>query len=54
MITQIKKNGLENVRSIHTLSEVEIYLRNSVQTDEVIVLMGAGDVFRVGENLIKV
>jgi UDP-N-acetylmuramate--alanine ligase len=54
VVIEIKKNGLENVRSIHTLSEVEIYLRSSVQTDEVIVLMGAGDVFRVGENLIKV
>ncbi|MDO8593175.1 MAG: UDP-N-acetylmuramate--L-alanine ligase [bacterium] len=38
---------------IPTLKECEKYLRENVQRDDVIVLMGAGDIFRVGENLVK-
>ncbi len=35
------------------LAECEKYLRENIKSDEIIVLMGAGDVFRIGENLIK-
>ncbi len=35
-----------------TLGEAEQYLRETVKSDEVIVLMGAGDVFRIGERLV--
>lgn len=53
VVEEIKKNGLKNVRNINSLSEVEEYIRQTVSEGEVIVLMGAGDVFRVGENLLN-
>jgi len=44
---------LQEVLYISTLKELEEYLRKNTEHDEVIVLMGAGDIFRVGENLVK-
>lgn len=41
------------VRYIPTLDEVEKYLREHVERNDVVLLMGAGDVFRVGERLVK-
>jgi len=38
---------------IPTLGECEKYLREKAERGEVIILMGAGDVFRIGENLVK-
>lgn len=38
---------------IKSLLEVEVYIRQTVSEGEIIVLMGAGDVFRVAENLFK-
>jgi len=35
------------------LEDAETYLRSSVKKGDVVLLMGAGDVFRVGENLLK-
>jgi UDP-N-acetylmuramate--alanine ligase len=49
---EIKYNGHEHVQFIPTLQEVEVYLRSSAHKDEVIVLMGAGDVFKIGEQLL--
>lgn len=40
-------------KNISTLALTEKYLRNSAQRGDIIVLMGAGDVFRIGENLLK-
>lgn len=53
VVEEIKKNGLVTVHNIDSLSEVEEYLRKTISEGEIIVLMGAGDVFRVGENLLK-
>lgn len=50
---EIRKNGIANVKFIATLPEVEQYLRDSVADNEVILLIGAGDVFRIGERLIS-
>lgn len=41
------------VKYIASLEECEKYLRQTVQKDEIILLMGAGDVFRIGEKLLK-
>jgi UDP-N-acetylmuramate--alanine ligase len=41
------------VKHIPTLKEVEDYLRENIERDDVVVLMGAGDVFRIGENLVS-
>ncbi|MDD5527388.1 MAG: UDP-N-acetylmuramate--L-alanine ligase [Patescibacteria group bacterium] len=38
---------------VKDLAECEKYLRENIQRDEIIILIGAGDVFRVGEALIK-
>lgn len=41
----------KDVRHIPTLDEAERYLKDNAGRDEVILLMGAGDVFRIGKNL---
>jgi len=38
---------------IPTLEECEDYLRKNLERDDVVILMGAGDVFRIGESLVK-
>lgn len=43
----------QEVKYIPTLDEVEKYLREHVERNDVVLLMGAGDVFRVGEKLVK-
>ncbi len=49
----IKQSGQENTIHISTLKKCEEYLRENIERDEIVILMGAGDVFRIGENLIK-
>lgn len=49
---EIRKNGLPNVRAMATQAEVETYLRETISHNDVIVLLGAGDVFRIGEKLL--
>jgi len=46
-------NRQQIVEHIATLGECEKYLRDTIQRDEIIILMGAGDVFRIGERLVK-
>lgn len=41
------------VKHIPTLKKCEEYLRENIERDDVVILMGAGDVFRIGENLVK-
>ncbi len=43
----------QEIKYIPTLTEAEKYLRETVMRDDVVVLMGAGDVFRIGEKLVK-
>jgi UDP-N-acetylmuramate-alanine ligase len=35
------------------LAAVEKYLRDNLKANDLLLLMGAGDIFRVGENLLK-
>ncbi len=49
---KIQQGGKAEVRFIATLDLVEAYLRESASADEIILLMGAGDVFRIGERLL--
>ena len=54
LLEKIKINyPTKKIMHIPTLKEVETYLRDDLKKNEVVVLMGAGDVFRVGENLIS-
>ncbi|HTX86668.1 MAG TPA: UDP-N-acetylmuramate--L-alanine ligase [Candidatus Nanoarchaeia archaeon] len=43
----------KNFVHVHDLLECEKYLRETVERGQVIVLIGAGDVFRVGEALVN-
>lgn len=43
----------QEVEYIPTLKECEEYLRKNIESGDVIILMGAGDVFRVGEKLVN-
>lgn len=43
----------KKVRHIPSLTETEEYLRNNLQSQDVVLLLGAGDVFVIGQNLIK-
>jgi len=47
------RNQKSEIKYIATLDECEKYLRETIERDEVIILMGAGDVFRIGERLVK-
>jgi UDP-N-acetylmuramate--alanine ligase len=53
LIEKIIANGHHDVKYIPSLKEAEEYLRKNAERGEIIVLMGAGDIFRVGENLLK-
>ena len=53
LVKAIKEAGHKQVKHIPSLSKAEDYLRSAAGPGDVIVLMGAGDVFRIGENLIK-
>jgi len=58
LVDLVKKKNMEKsveqeVFHIATLAECEAYLRENIERDEIVVLMGAGDVFRVGENLVE-
>lgn len=41
------------VRYIPTQTECEQYLRETIKKGDVVLLVGAGDVFRIGENLVN-
>lgn len=47
------KNKSQDVKYIPDLTGCEKYFKESAERGEIILLMGAGDVFRVGENLLK-
>lgn len=49
---KIRGNGVKDVKFIPSLEEAEAYLRETVTDGDVILLLGAGDVFRIGEALI--
>ena len=53
LVEKIATNGHKDVKYIPSLMEAETYLRQNLERGEIVVLMGAGDVFRVGENLLK-
>ena len=54
MVSKIKEEEPEKeVVYIPTLAECEEYLKKNVGNGDIVVLMGAGDVFQVADNLIK-
>lgn len=57
IVAKIIRRGGQNskikTQYIPTLKECEEYLRANIGSRDVVLLMGAGDVFRIGENLVK-
>ena len=54
LVEKIKINEPnKEILNVHSLSDAEQYLRENIQRDEIVILLGAGDVFRVGEALLK-
>ncbi len=54
LVNKAKKHNPElQVSHIPTLRECEDYLRKTLESGDLAVLMGAGDVFRIGDNLVK-
>lgn len=54
LVEKIKVNNKElKVGYIPTLKECEEYLRKNIERGDIVILMGAGDIFRIGENLVK-
>jgi UDP-N-acetylmuramate--alanine ligase len=43
----------QTVKYVPSLSEVEIYLRDNIERGDVVVTMGAGDVYKIGERLVR-
>ncbi len=50
-----KNNKAINQKVLHipTLAECEAYLKENIEHGEIVVLMGAGDVFRIGDNIVE-
>ena len=38
---------------LKTFKEIEIYLKNNTKEDDIIVTMGAGNIYLVGESILK-
>ncbi|PIP34572.1 hypothetical protein COX21_02160, partial [Candidatus Falkowbacteria bacterium CG23_combo_of_CG06-09_8_20_14_all_41_10] len=54
LLQKIKKNSPNlKISHIPTLEQVTEYLKAKVTKNDLVLLMGAGDVFRIGENLLK-
>jgi len=48
-----REHRLRRAKHIATLDECEDYLRGDIERENIIILMGAGDVFRIGERLVR-
>ena len=53
ILEKASKRNPASIRHIPGLKEAEEHLRETTERGDVVVLMGAGDVFRIGENLLK-
>jgi len=55
LVKKINNKNKDNKKAyyIPTLKKCENYLRENIDRDQVIILMGAGDVFRIGEKLLN-
>ncbi|OGF28484.1 UDP-N-acetylmuramate--L-alanine ligase [Candidatus Falkowbacteria bacterium RIFOXYB2_FULL_34_18] len=53
LIEKIIKAGQKNASYIPTLAECEAYVREKLKSGDVLILMGAGEAYKIGQNLIK-
>ncbi len=47
-----KQNSNKTIKNLHTISEAIKYFRQNLQPNDLLITMGAGDVYLVGEKLI--
>lgn len=50
---KLHSKDTQKIMTVNSLDEAEKYLRETATDTDVIILMGAGDVFRVGEKLLE-
>lgn len=55
LIEELRPKGFapKTIKHIPNLAECEAYLRTRLSRGQICLLMGAGDVFRIGQNLVK-
>jgi UDP-N-acetylmuramate--alanine ligase len=46
------KNGIQNVKSCSTVGELISHLKNEISAGDVILTMGAGDVYKLADDII--
>jgi UDP-N-acetylmuramate--alanine ligase len=51
LANEINKNT-SNAQAFSNFEEIKQYLRDNIQKDDIIITMGAGDIFKIGESLI--
>ena len=49
---EIKKRGV-NARYMKTFAEIEEYLKNTLSEGDMLLTVGAGDVYKIGEAILK-
>ena len=52
MVNALVKKGID-AKYISSFEEIESYLLDRVQNGDIIVTMGAGNVYAIGESLLK-
>ncbi len=52
LAAEISKNH-SNIHSFKTLDEIEAYLSTILKKDDVLITVGAGEAYKIGENLLK-
>lgn len=50
---EIEKNG-KKVENLNNFKEIENYIKKNSKKDDVIITIGAGDIYKVGENILKI
>ncbi|MEK9183682.1 MAG: cyanophycin synthetase, partial [Patescibacteria group bacterium] len=52
-LAEVIKKHNQNTRYINSFDLIEKFLRKNTEKSDVIITMGAGNIFKVGENLLK-
>lgn len=53
IVEEIKNNGHQNVEYISDFEEILKYVNNIVQPNDLILTLGAGNIYQIGDNLVK-
>ncbi len=43
----------DKARSLKSFADIEEYLKSNLKTGDVLITMGAGDVYKIGEDFLK-